>query len=85
MKSPRGQGRGWREKQQLTRARNQQSEFSLCLHKLAPVWLAAGAGHVGGGRPSFPEKQEGSCFTYEGGLMTENHSSCMLMLKRLPC
>lgn len=49
MKSPRGQGRGWREKQQLTKARNQQSEFSLCLHKLAPVLLAAGGGQWGVG------------------------------------
>lgn len=37
------------EEKKRTKARNQQSEFSLCLHKLAPVLLAAGGEYVGGG------------------------------------
>lgn len=31
-----------REEKKPAKDRNQQSEFPLCLHKLAPVWLAAG-------------------------------------------
>lgn len=37
---------------------------------------------MGGRRPSFPGKLEGCCFAYERGLMTENDSSYMLILKR---
>lgn len=75
-----------REEKKPAKDRNQQSEFPLCLHKLAPVWLAAGecACAVGCGGP-FPGKYKGRCFTYERGLMIENASSFMLMLKNLCC
>lgn len=51
-----------REEKKPAKDRNQQSEFPLCLHKLAPVSLAAGEECAWWGVEAFPWEIQGSLF-----------------------